>query len=164
MIDRLSQLCPISATIRPRVLVLNRFWIDSSRRSKLIGLVRCSDESRGPCAADVVLHSEPAEGDSTQSLGRAQFLHQFVAGAIGQADIAYDKSNFFVSGLLDGLVCCVSERDQVSTAFEHHFHARAGVEMVVDHEHAAMGFCRIVHPCAGPGSPDRFFSPSVESR
>src|SRR3977135_2334688 len=88
-------------------------------------------ETGGARATHVVLHSEPAERDSAEALGRGQFLHQLVPGPIRQADIADYQVELLLPRLFHGLIRRVCHRHPVTAPFEHHLHAPEGIAVIV---------------------------------
>ncbi len=87
--------------------------------------------------ADVVFHSESAQRDPAQRVCRSQFLHQFVAAAIGQTNVADQQIKLLALRLPDRLVGCVSERNPVAAALQEHFHPETRVLMIVHHQEMA---------------------------
>jgi hypothetical protein len=55
------------------------------------GLDEVGGETGGVGAFQIVAHTVAAQGDPAQSVGRAKFLHELEAGAVGQAQIRNDQ-------------------------------------------------------------------------
>ena len=61
-----------------------------SRVATSTGLTRCSRKPDLAAAEDVALHAEPAQGDAGEAVAVLELLHQLVAAAVGEAQVADD--------------------------------------------------------------------------
>ena len=86
-------------------------FLDLDRLSQMLG------EASGAAVLNVFLHSEAADGNARKSVPVVQFPHDVSTVAIGQAQIADDKVEFFSSfsprfpGCIQGCAHALSRGD-----------------------------------------------------
>src|SRR5713226_7612398 len=82
----------------------------------------------------ILFHSEIAKRDAGQAFARSEFAHEFVAAAVGQANVANEQIEILCARLFHGLRGRMRERDLITAALEHHFHPKFVIVKIVAHE------------------------------
>ncbi len=86
--------------------------------------------------ADIVFHAVAAECDAFDAVEGLEFLHEFVTGGVGQADVADEDIEGFGGGELEGGGGGVCDLDDEAGIGEEACEGARGIEVVFDEEDA----------------------------